>query len=217
MKTRSLKDLGELADVLARQRSQREAETRAAQIREAQVRRDRDSFALAVGSVQPLRSNPPAAPFRSAVAPLARMRQRDEEAVLRDSISDDFTPTTLLETDDQLSFVAEGVAASVLRQLRNGHWTVQGQIDLHGHRTEQARAALSEFLRRAQKDQLRCLRVIHGKGHGSPGKTAVLKSRVASWLAQKQEVLAFVQARPADGGAGALLVLLKGTKPRNRG
>jgi len=39
----------------------------------------------------------------------------------------------------------------------------------------------------------------------------VLKGRVQSWLAQKREVLAFVQARPADGGAGALLVLLSGS------
>ncbi|MFZ9182955.1 MAG: Smr/MutS family protein, partial [Hylemonella sp.] len=55
---------------------------------------------------------------------------------------------------------------------------------------------------------LRCVRVVHGKGHGSPGKTPVLKNRVHSWLVQKKEVLAFVQARPADGGAGALVLLL---------
>jgi DNA-nicking Smr family endonuclease len=53
------------------------------------------------------------------------------------------------------------------------------------------------------------LRVVHGKGLGSPGKTPVLKSKVHSWLVQKNQVLAFVQAKPAEGGAGALLVLLK--------
>jgi DNA-nicking Smr family endonuclease len=68
---------------------------------------------------------------------------------------------------------------------------------------------LSEFIRRAQRQGLRCLRVVHGKGLGSPGKTPVLKSKVHSWLVQKNQVMAFVQAKPAEGGAGALLVLLK--------
>jgi DNA-nicking Smr family endonuclease len=69
--------------------------------------------------------------------------------------------------------------------------------------------ALSEFIRQAQRQGLRCLRVVHGKGLGSPGKTPVLKSKVHSWLVQKNQVMAFVQAKPAEGGAGALLVLLK--------
>ena len=51
---------------------------------------------------------------------------------------------------------------------------------------------------------------IIGKGLGSPGKTPVLKSKVQSWLIQKNEILAFVQAKPTQGGAGALIVLLKG-------
>ena len=68
-----------------------------------------------------------------------------------------------------------------------------------------------------QLDELAVMRVVHGKGLGSPGKTPILKGRVQSWLMQKREVLAFVQARPADGGAGALVVLLApsgGARPR---
>ena len=96
----------------------------------------------------------------------------------------------------------------VVRKLRRGQWQLQGQLDLHGLRREDARLALAEFIRHAHKSGWRCVRVIHGKGLGSPGKTPVLKNRVHSWLVQKKEVLAFVQARPADGGAGALVVLL---------
>jgi DNA-nicking Smr family endonuclease len=96
----------------------------------------------------------------------------------------------------------------VVRKLRRGGWKLQGQIDLHGLRQDQAREALAEFIRQAHKQGLRCVRVVHGKGLGSPGKTPVLKSRVQRWLVQKKEVLAFVQARPADGGGGALVVLL---------
>jgi DNA-nicking Smr family endonuclease len=53
------------------------------------------------------------------------------------------------------------------------------------------------------------VRVVHGKGHGSPGREPVLKAKVKSWLVQHQDVLAFTHARPADGGHGALIVLLK--------
>ena len=52
------------------------------------------------------------------------------------------------------------------------------------------------------------MRVITGKGLGSPGKRSIIKHKTYGWLVQKKEVLAFVQARPNDGGAGALIVLL---------
>ena len=69
--------------------------------------------------------------------------------------------------------------------------------------------ALAEFIRLSHRQGLRCVRVVHGKGLGSPGKMPVLKNKVHSWLVQKNQVLAFVQAKPAEGGAGALVVLLK--------
>ena len=81
-------------------------------------------------------------------------------------------------------------------------------MDLHGLRREEARKALVDFIKVAARMGWRCVRVVHGKGLGSPGKTPVLKGKVQSWLVQKKEVLAFVQARPAHGGAGALVVLL---------
>jgi len=99
----------------------------------------------------------------------------------------------------------------VAARLRRGHWAVQAQIDLHGLRRDEAREALGQFLRDAQRAGLRCVRVVHGKGLGSPGRTPVLKDKVHGWLIQKNQVLAFVQARPLDGGAGALLVLLATT------
>ncbi|MEG0413512.1 MAG: Smr/MutS family protein, partial [Comamonas sp.] len=82
-------------------------------------------------------------------------------------------------------------------------------LDLHGLRSDEAREALGQFIRLAHRTGMRCVRVVHGKGLGSPGKTPVLKAKVQRWLVQKKEVLAFVQARPAEGGAGALVVLLQ--------
>jgi DNA-nicking Smr family endonuclease len=96
----------------------------------------------------------------------------------------------------------------VVRKLREGHWSIQRQLDLHGLRTDEARDALGDFIRTSHQLGLRCVRVVHGKGLGSPGRNPVLKRRVLRWLVQKREVLAFVQARPAEGGAGALVVLL---------
>jgi DNA-nicking Smr family endonuclease len=86
---------------------------------------------------------------------------------------------------------------------------VQAHCDLHGLRRDEAREQLALFLRDSLRTGLRCVRVVHGKGHGSPGRTPILKGKVRHWLMQKTEVLAFTQARAIDGGNGALLVLLQ--------
>ena len=127
-------------------------------------------------------------------------------------MSDEFDASTLLDVDEQLSFRRKGIGRDVVHKLRAGHWSIQRQIDLHGLRTDEAREALGSFIRQSHRQGLRCVRVVHGKGLGSPGRMPVLKGRVHSWLVQKNEVLAFVQARPAEGGAGALVVLLRPTQ-----
>jgi DNA-nicking Smr family endonuclease len=133
----------------------------------------------------------------------------DEKAALAESLSDGFSPETLLETDEALSFARLGIGPDTLKKLRRGHWSIQAQLDLHGLRTDDARVATAEFLQESVKRGLRCVRVIHGKGLGSANKEPVLKGKVRSWLTQKQEVIAFCQAKASDGGAGALMVLLK--------
>jgi len=102
----------------------------------------------------------------------------------------------------------------VLRRLRAGFWSVQQEIDLHGARSEEARALLVDFLDQAQQRGHRCVRVIHGKGRRSPNGEPVLKRRVTGWLAQRGDVLAFCEARPEHGGSGAMVVLLRaGSRP----
>ncbi len=179
---------------------------------EAKTRAEKELFSRAVGPVKAL--PPKHRPGHRAMLPsvqappIAVQHQLDELAVMREAISDEFDAETLLDTDDALSFRRPGMGPDVTRKLRRGGWSIQGQLDLHGLRREDAREALSHFIRDATKVGWRCVRVVHGKGLGSPGKTPILKGKVQSWLVQKQEVLAFVQARPAHGGAGALLVLL---------
>ena len=176
------------------------------------ARSEKELFSRAVGPVLalPLKHRPgyKASLQRVRPPPIAEQRRRDELTVMQEALSDEFDVETLLHTDETLSFRRTGMGPDVVRKLRRGNWTIQRQLDLHGFRRDDARNALSAFLRDASKAGLRCVRVVHGKGLGSPGKAPVLKGRVQSWLIQKQEVLAFVQARPAEGGAGALVVLL---------
>jgi DNA-nicking Smr family endonuclease len=206
---KSLADLKQVKKAITEQ-AQLEAERTAEAERQArQSTADKDLFIKAAGAVQPLADKRQALLKKEQPKPVPVQRQRDEQAVLSEAISDEFDVSTLLDTDEHLSFRRPGIGPDVTRKLRRGDWAIQRQLDLHGLRTEEAREALAQFIRDARKHGIRCVRVVHGKGLGSPGKTPVLKSRVHSWLVQKKEVLAFVQAKPAEGGAGALIVLLQ--------
>ena len=215
MKAPAIKDLKGLkavkVEIEARARLARELEI-SRKAAAAKARAEKEFFALAVGPIKPLpvkhRPGHRAQLPLAQPAPIAVQHQLDEQAVMREALSDEFDAETLLDTDDALSFRRPGMGTDVTRKLRKGEWSIQGQVDLHGLRREDAREALSHFIKDAHKTGWRCVRVVHGKGLGSPGKTPVLKGKVQSWLIQKQEVLAFVQARPAHGGAGALVVLL---------
>ena len=214
--------LSTLADLKVIQRKLAEqAQARAQQAAElalvqAQVLREKNLFVLAAGKVQPLPDKRRVLFKQESPVPRTMQYQKDEKAVLLEAISDEFDVSTLLETDEHLSFRRPGIGTDITHKLRRGDWTIQRQLDLHGLRRDAAREALGGFIREAHKHGIRCVRVVHGKGLGSPGKAPVLKNRVHSWLVQKNEVMAFVQAKPADGGAGALVVLLMGARQHRK-
>ena len=97
---------------------------------------------------------------------------RDDAAVLRESLSDEFDVESLLDIDDSLSFRRPGIGTDVTKKLRQGIWSIQRQVDLHNMRTDEAREALGAFIREAHKHGMRCVRVVHGKGLGSAGQRA---------------------------------------------
>ncbi|WP_310387432.1 Smr/MutS family protein [Roseateles sp.] len=187
------------------------AEEQAARLAAALLAADQEwrLFELSVGAITPLPVQTHAALHRILPSTEPLQRAADERLVMQQALSDDFDVESLLETDDSLSFRRPEISQEVLRKLRRGHWSLQAQLDLHGLRTDQAREALGTFVQDCARRGLRCVRVVHGKGHGSPGREPVLKARVRRWLVQKQQVLGFVQARASDGGSGALMVLLQ--------
>lgn len=212
MKAKSFQELKAIRARLAEAeaRAAKEASERAAAAKKAQA--EQNLFARAIGPTQPLRAHGRVVHAPPRTPPEPRQRALDEQAALREALSDEIDTSTLLHTDEHLSFRRPGIGPDVTTKLRRGHWAVQAEVDLHGLRTDAARDTLGQFLREAQRAGLRCVRVVHGKGLGSPGRTPVLKAKVHGWLIQKQQVLAFVQARPLEGGAGALLVLLAGRR-----
>ncbi|MES2939640.1 MAG: Smr/MutS family protein [Pseudomonadota bacterium] len=209
MKAKSLQELKAIRDKVAEQQRLEAEEQLRRQAVQRRVHADATLFARAAGKVEPLRPNGRVVLANDPPAPIPVQRQLDDQRVLKEAISDEFDAGTLLDVDDALSFRRPGIGTDVTRKLRRGDWSIQGEIDLHGLRREDAREALAAFIRESFRNGLRCVRVVHGKGLGSPGKTPVLKGKVHSWLIQKNEVLAFVQARGDEGGAGAVVVLLK--------
>jgi DNA-nicking Smr family endonuclease len=208
VKAKSLQDLNAIRKKMAEQ-AKAAADAEAARLEAAKrMEAERNLFARAVGQVQPIAAKPRVQVQVPAPLPTRLQQDIDDAAALQESMSDEFDISTLLDVDDQMSFRRSGIGPDITRKLRKGEWRIQGQIDLHGLRSDEARNAVGQFLRDAKRMGWRCVRVVHGKGLGSPGKEPVLKSKVQRWLVQKNEVLAFVQARPADGGAGALVVLL---------
>ena len=203
-----LQDLKHFKIELEAQAARDKAEQAARLLAAKRAEKERNLFENAVGKVQRLPTVARADLKRPA--PLASILQHelDAQAALQESLSDEFDVSSLLDTDQDLSFRRPGVGADVVQKLRKGQWSIQRQVDLHGLRSDEAREAMGRFIRDAHKQGLRCVRVVHGKGLGSPGKAPVLKDKVLRWLVQKAEVIAFVQAPPNKGGAGAVLVLL---------
>lgn len=209
-----IKDFAALQGLQRDLKAQQEARERAAAERlrrEHAAALEADLFKRSIGTVAPLTKADRREIAIPRPEPIARHHMADEQAALAESLSDEFSVETLMDTDAALSYgrTGIGIGHDTLKKLRRGHWVIQSQLDLHGLRTDEARTALADYLRSVCKRGLRCVRIIHGKGLGSINKEPVLKNKVHNWLVQKDEVIAFCQAKASDGGSGALVVLLK--------
>lgn len=171
-----------------------------------------DVFAAAMAGVQPLPDSNRAQTGTPPPPPRPRQFVADEQAALHESLHGLIGLQDRLEGGDEPHHLRPGLSANVLRDLRRGRWVIQDEIDLHGLNRDEARQLLAGLMAACLHHGKRCVRVIHGKGHGSPQKLSILRQLVRGWLAQREEVLAYCQARPHDGGEGALIVLLRAPK-----
>lgn len=163
-------------------------------------------FREAVRGVRPLSARDPP-PRPPKVRPRARFTRADRAAVLRESLAGaDADPA--LASGEELVFRRPEIQPGVLRKLRRGEYRVQREIDLHGLTVAEAKAALRQFLIGALEQHVHCVRIVHGKGLRSGHRGPVLKAAVNAVLRRTGAVLAYVSARPVDGGTGALYVLL---------
>lgn len=168
-----------------------------------------DLFKQAVKDARPLAKpkrihHPPLRP-----KPIPKQFLLDEQQALVDSLSDHFIPAHELETGEELLYLRDGHSPDILSKLRRGHWVVQAAIDLHGMISDEARLYVSTFIGDCKKRGVRCVRIVHGKGLGSRNREPILKHKLRGWLMQKDEVIAYAEARRQDGGSGAVIVLLK--------
>ena len=166
-------------------------------------------FLEAVADAAPLPSPNVASTSLPRRKPIARQRLLDERQVLQDSLSDPIDILEAGETGEELFFARPGITKAALRKLKRGGWVIQAELDLHGLRSVEARQSLAEFLQHCARQECRCVRIIHGKGLRSHNREPVLKHKLRHWLTQREDVLAYCQARPMDGGSGAVIVLLK--------
>ncbi|HYQ98495.1 MAG TPA: Smr/MutS family protein [Casimicrobiaceae bacterium] len=171
-------------------------------------------LAQAFADVERLAPSKRNAHVRPRAAPIARQRIADEaDALAASKFGAEPAPDAWdvgQEHEAGQTYVRRGLGTDVLARLRRGHWAVQGEIDLHGHTTDEAHDALADFLDDARAHGYRCVRVVHGKGLTSPNKEPVLKGKVRKWLSHWDDVLAYCEAPRHAGGGGAVLVLLRG-------
>ena len=168
-----------------------------------------EEFRRATRGVEPLRDSRRIERPGPKAKPEPHQTRRDERAALAESLHGPRSIDDAIESGEELVFLREGLSRQTLRKLRRGHWVVQDELDLHGMNRIQAAEAVAQFLRQCWARHARCVRIVHGKGRGSRNREPVLKGKLRKWLVVRDEVLAFCQAPAADGGSGAVLVLLK--------
>ncbi|MEJ2109924.1 MAG: Smr/MutS family protein [Acidobacteriota bacterium] len=99
-----------------------------------------------------------------------------------------------------------------LPNLRNGLYSIQGQLDLHGMIREEARTAVQDYIIRMSRFRSCCIKIIHGRGINSPLNRSTLKDNLPQLLSTRKMsryVVAYSSSSQLDGGVGSIYVLLK--------
>ncbi|NND81192.1 MAG: DNA mismatch repair protein MutS [Gammaproteobacteria bacterium] len=147
------------------------------------------------------------APYRKPLSTLPKQRLLDDERVLQELL-DDSDEATSYESGDELKFLRDGYSSRLLKKLRRGDYAIQDELDLHGLIVADAKLETHGFINECARDNVRAVRIVHGKGRNSAGRQPVLKNMLLGWLSKNQHVVAVCSTPANDGGTGAVYVLL---------
>ena len=164
-------------------------------------------FRMAVADAKPIKYDK-IIPERQKPSPRSVQQEWHLQSILNEGGSGDWNPTDI-ESGEELQYSRDGLQPNTLRKLRRGKFPVEAELDLHRMTSEQARHAVANFIADCKATGRRCVRIIHGKGLSSLENKPVLKGLVDLWLRRNDDVLAFCSAKPADGGTGAVYVLIR--------
>ena len=164
-------------------------------------------FAKAIGPVRPIAGQTHIV-ARKRPSPEPLQSRLDEARVPSEMITSAIDPA-LIEVGEELSYLKDGLSPRLLQQLKRGRFSIADEIDLHQMTTVVARVAVKQFIDESRRRGAHCVKIIHGKGLRSRAEGPVLKRMVDGMLRQRGDVLAFASAKPAEGGTGAVIVLLQ--------
>jgi DNA-nicking Smr family endonuclease len=174
---------------------------------------DEELFAAEVADVRPIDtvwSEPP--PGAPRPVPVAAPGEDDDALMFLDALVSGESVFDIADTDEFIEGCVKDLDRRVVKKLRRGEFAVQAHTDLHGMTKDEAKAAVISFVKASRLSGHRCVLIVHGRGMHSKDQIPVLKDAIRTWLsrgAAGAQVLAFATARPADGGAGAVYVLLR--------
>lgn len=146
-------------------------------------------------------------PYRKPIEPIPRQRLLDDQRVMEELLAES-DETFSFESGDELKFLRSGHSSHLLKKLRRGDFAIQDELDLHGLVAGDAKRETHSFINECARDNVRAVRIVHGKGRNSAGRTPVLKNMLLGWLSKNQYVVAVVSTPANDGGTGAVYVLL---------
>ena len=169
---------------------------------------DDDLFSQEMAGVQPLASDKRVVYLKNSVA--GHKVSADPESEIRENpLTTGFL--NIQPCDDPLEYKHDGVQQGVLDKLRQGKYPLEASLNLLRKPVEQCRQELFAFFCQAQAENLRTLLIIHGRGREDESHANIVRSYIAKWLQQLDDVQAFCVAVQKDGGAGACYVALKKT------
>jgi DNA-nicking Smr family endonuclease len=174
---------------------------------------DADLWAAAIAGARPVEERTKVVVRDPPRAPKAEFWHPDLDALKElEALVSGEAPFDIADSDEYIEGRVSGLDPGLVRKLRRGEFSVQAHLDLHGKSRAEAKGEVDAFLRRSREQGKRCVLLVHGRGLHSKDQVPVLKEALRTWLATARfgrHVLAFATARPADGGAGAIYVLLR--------